>query len=342
MATKQNGVLGTYTPTVTPYTNNSLTETHPNNSVATGTGFAFYTCPGASLASGKLMLANNTGGAVNVDVAIVEQSDIIQFDALASQPNNPSTSASYLNYSYFSFPKNSYVSSIYIEYANLTGTINANETITFNNTTLTPQAQTATVLYHDTANNKIWLRNLSKPDALNVQNTTVTATASGGGTFEWGASHAGSAASQGHSGIVSFYDTYKGRLFLQNYEFRNNLDWAVLGDVNNENRELGNSNLNRSYANVYSPVATTQTRFASSNSTVTTEFITANGIELLVSGVSQAAPEQYIVRNKQITDASTLEVGGIVLGTYQTLFVNCSAAVTATFIGFEESAEIPS
>ena len=342
MAVKQNGVLGTYTPTVTPYTNNALSETHPNNTVSSGTGFPFYTCPGATLASGKLIIANNTGGNVNVDVAIVEQSDIIQFDALASQPNNPSTSASYLNYSYFSFPKNSYVSSIYVEYANLTGTINAGETLTFNNTTLTPNAQTATVHYHDTTNNKIWLRNLSKPDALNVQNTTVTATASGGGTFEWGAAHAGSAASQGHSGIVSFYDTYKGRLFLQNYEFRNNLDWAVLGDMNNENRELGNSNLNRSYANVYNPVATTQTRFASSNSTVTTEFITANGIELLVSGVSQAAPEQYIVRNKQVTDASTLEVGGIVLGTYQSLFVNCSAAVTATFIGFEETAEIPS
>ena len=210
MAVKQNGVLGTYTPTVTPYTNNALSETHPNNTVSSGTGFPFYTCPGATLASGKLIIANNTGGNVNVDVAIVEQSDIIQFDALASQPNNPSTSASYLNYSYFSFPKNSYVSSIYVEYANLTGTINAGETLTFNNTTLTPNAQTATVHYHDTTNNKIWLRNLSKPDALNVQNTTVTATASGGGTFEWGAAHAGSAASQGHSGIVSFYDTYKG------------------------------------------------------------------------------------------------------------------------------------
>ena len=138
MAVKQNGVLGTYTPTVTPYTNNALSETHPNNTVSSGTGFPFYTCPGATLASGKLIIANNTGGNVNVDVAIVEQSDIIQFDALASQPNNPSTSASYLNYSYFSFPKNSYVSSIYVEYANLTGTINAGETVTFTNGDLPP------------------------------------------------------------------------------------------------------------------------------------------------------------------------------------------------------------
>ena len=37
-----------------------------------------YTCPGATMVSGKLIIANNTGGAAAVDVAIVEQTDIIQ------------------------------------------------------------------------------------------------------------------------------------------------------------------------------------------------------------------------------------------------------------------------
>ena len=36
MAVKQNGVLGTFTPTVTPYTNLTVNATHPNNKLATG------------------------------------------------------------------------------------------------------------------------------------------------------------------------------------------------------------------------------------------------------------------------------------------------------------------
>ena len=45
MATKQNGVLGSFTPTVTPYTN----DTQPDNSLAVAANeFAFYTCPGCN------------------------------------------------------------------------------------------------------------------------------------------------------------------------------------------------------------------------------------------------------------------------------------------------------
>ena len=57
MATKQNGVLGTFTPTVTGYTNLTVPA---NSTKLTTTGFPFYTCPGATLASGKLSIATNT------------------------------------------------------------------------------------------------------------------------------------------------------------------------------------------------------------------------------------------------------------------------------------------
>ena len=79
MATKQNGVLGSFTPTVTPYTN----DTQPDNSLAVAANeFAFYTCPGATMVSAKLIISNNTGGAAAVDVGIVEQTDVIQLDAI--------------------------------------------------------------------------------------------------------------------------------------------------------------------------------------------------------------------------------------------------------------------
>ena len=87
MATKQNGVLATFTPTVSKYTNQTLPATvillHP-------TGYNIYTCPAATLMSGKLYISNNTGGSLDIDVGIVEQSDVIQLDAPAAQPGAPS------------------------------------------------------------------------------------------------------------------------------------------------------------------------------------------------------------------------------------------------------------
>ena len=56
MATKQNGVLGSFTPTVTPYTH----DTRPDNSLAVAANeFPFYTCPGATMVSAKLIISNN-------------------------------------------------------------------------------------------------------------------------------------------------------------------------------------------------------------------------------------------------------------------------------------------
>ena len=63
---------------------------------------------------------------------------------------------------------------------------------------------------------------------------------------------------------------------------------------------------------------------------------------MLVSGVSQCAAEQFIVQDKAVNDNEIFELNGIVLGTYQSLYVKSTGAVTFTFIGFEEVAEIPS
>ena len=59
MATKQNGVLATFTPTVTPYTHSSQTAT---SLAITTQGWPMYTCPGATMVSGKLIIANILDG----------------------------------------------------------------------------------------------------------------------------------------------------------------------------------------------------------------------------------------------------------------------------------------
>ena len=82
MAVKQNGVLATFTPTVSKYTNLAVDPAHPSN-LLTATEWNMYTCPAATLTSGKLIVSNNTGGALNIDVGIVEQTEVIQLDALA-------------------------------------------------------------------------------------------------------------------------------------------------------------------------------------------------------------------------------------------------------------------
>ena len=87
MAVKQNGVLATFTPTVSKYTNQVLASP----GTATPNGYNIYTCPAATLMSGKLYVSNNTGGSLDIDVGIVEQSDVIQLDTPGNQPGSPST-----------------------------------------------------------------------------------------------------------------------------------------------------------------------------------------------------------------------------------------------------------
>ena len=78
MAVKQNGVLAHFTPTVSTYTNSTLPA---NSNTATPTEYNIYTCPNGTLMSGKVFVSNNTGGALDIDIGIVEQSDVIQLDA---------------------------------------------------------------------------------------------------------------------------------------------------------------------------------------------------------------------------------------------------------------------
>ena len=339
MAVKQNGVLATFTPTTSKYTNLSLPAA--SNTVA-ATAYNIYTCPGATLTSGKLIVSNNTGGALNIDVGIVEQTDVIQLDALSSQPGTPD------NYGAFSFPSGptGYTSSLALKYSNLSGTFNLGEVISWSNTGY-GGAMTAILHKHDTVNGKLWLRNMSHPMGLQLASGDHTFTGAGGATCSVGTSYAGTTTNVGHSGNVRFYDSLNGTIYLQNFEFRNNLDYQRIYDTTsspNETREEGNNNLNRSLARLYRPVATTTTTYNNAGATTTpaTEFIDAAGVEVLVSGVSQCAAEQFIVQDKSVSDNEIFELNGIVLGTYQSLYVKSTGAVTFTFIGFEEVAEIPS
>jgi hypothetical protein len=181
---------------------------------------------------------------------------------------------------------------------------------------------------------------MSHPEALQL--TTDTTFTTSGGTFQVGSSIAGSSGNAGWSGWVRFYDSLQGTLFLNNWEFRNNLDYQYLyANDANENRQQNNNNLARSNGRIWRPVATTTPTFDNAGNTVplATEFIDAAGVEVKVSGVSQCATEQYIVKQKQVADNDIFELSGLVLGDHQSIFVSSTAAVTFSLIGFEEIAE---
>ena len=92
------------------------------------------------------------------------------------------------------------------------------------------------------------------------------------------------------------------------------------------------------------PVAATQTKYDNVGGTTTppTLFIDNNTVELKVGSVSQVTTEQLILNGFPLADNTTKEVSGIVLGTYQSIYVKSTGAVTFTLVGFEEQAEIPS
>ena len=336
MAIKQNGVLATFTPTVSKYTNRTLPD---NGNTVAATGYNIYTCPGATLMSGKLFISNNTGGSLNVKVGIVEQSDVIQLDAASAQPGSP---ANYTGFVLGNGQQTGYTSSIVIDYGNLSGTFVNGEQISWTNSNRSPAAQTAILLRHDTVNGRLWLRDMSHPLGLDLPGDT-TFTGAGGATCSVGPSHAGTGGTIGWSGLVRYFDPLTGKIYFFNREFRNNLNYANIYDVNNENRELGNNNAERSLSRYWRPVTATQERKAAAgNTTPATEFIDNNGVELLVSSVTKATTEQFIVNDLAVADNEVKEISGILLGTYQSLYVESTGAVTFTLVGLEEQAEIPS
>ena len=336
MAVKQNGVLATFTPTVSKYTNQVLASP----GTATPQGYNIYTCPAATLMSGKLYVSNNTGGSLDIDVGIVEQSDVIQLDTPGNQPGAPST---YTGFVLGNGQQTGYTTSIYVDYGSLTGTFVVGEQISWTNSNRSPSAQTAILQYHDTSNARLWLRNMSHPLGLDLPAQT-TFTGAGGATCQVGPSNAGTGGTVGWSGLVRYFDPLNGTIYFLNREFRNNLDYANIYDANTENRELGNNNVERSLSRFWRPVATTQTKYDNVGGVTTpiTEFIDNNGVELKVSSVSQAGSEQLILNGFPLADNTTKELSGIVLGTYQSIYVKSTGAVTFTLVGFEEQAEIPS
>ena len=336
MAVKQNGVLATFTPTVSKYTNQVLaspgTET-PN-------GYNIYTCPAATLMSGKLYISNNTGGSLDIDVGIVEQSDVIQLDTPGNQPGAPST---YTGFVLGNGQSTGYTTSIFVDYGSLTGTFVEGEVISWTNSNRTPSAQTAILHKHDTSNARLWLRNMSHPLGLDLPAQT-TFTGAGGATCQVGPSNAGTGGTVGWSGLVRYFDPLNGTIYLLNHEFRNNLDYAQIYDANNQVREEGNNNVERSLSRFWRPVTATQTKYDNVGGTTTppTQFIDNNTVELKVASVSQATTEQLILNGFPLADNTTKELSGIVLGTYQSIYVKSTGAVTFTLVGFEEQAEIPS
>ena len=336
MAVKQNGVLATFTPTVSKYTNQVLaspgTET-PN-------GYNIYTCPAATLMSGKLYISNNTGGSLDIDVGIVEQSDVIQLDTPGNQPGAPST---YTGFVLGNGQSTGYTTSVFVDYGSLTGTFVEGEVISWTNSNRTPSAQTAVLHKHDTSNARLWLRNMSHPLGLDLPAQT-TFTGAGGATCQVGPSNAGTGGTVGWSGLVRYFDPLNGTIYLLNHEFRNNLDYAQIYDANNQVREEGNNNVERSLSRFWRPVTATQTKYDNVGGTTTppTQFIDNNTVELKVGSVSQVTTEQLILNGFPLADNTTKELSGIVLGTYQSIYVKSTGAVTFTLVGFEEQAEIPS
>ena len=345
MAVKQNGVLAQFTPTVSDYTN--FTVDPAANAVATN-GWCMYTVPTGTLTSAKLIVSNDTGSAANIDVGLVEQTDVIQFDALGNQPGSPQ------NYGAFAFPSgtpNDYASSIKISYGNLSSgaNITSGMTVSWTNSGVTnpndgSNNHTAIVHYHDTANANLWVRNMSHPTALSL--TTNTTFTTSGGTFDVGSGVAASEGNEGWSGWVRFYDSLQGTLYLNNYEFRNNLDYEYLyANDANENRIQNNNNLARSHGRVWRPVSNLVKTYDNTGQPITTPavpttaFIDAAGVEVKVGSVSQIATEQYIVKQKQVADNDIFELSGLVLGDHQSIFVSSTAAVSFSLIGFEEVAE---
>ena len=336
MAVKQNGVLATFTPTVSKYTNQVLaspgTET-PN-------GYNIYTCPAATLMSGKLYISNNTGGSLDIDVGIVEQSDVIQLDTPGNQPGAPST---YTGFVLGNGQSTGYTTSVFVDYGSLTGTFVEGEVISWTNSNRTPSAQTAVLHKHDTSNARLWLRNMSHPLGLDLPAQT-TFSGAGGATCQVGPSNAGTGGTVGWSGLVRYFDPLNGTIYLLNHEFRNNLDYAQIYDANNQVREEGNNNAERSLSRFWRPVTATQTKYDNVGGTTTppTQFIDNNTVELKVGSVSQVTTEQLILNGFPLADNTTKELSGIVLGTYQSIYVKSTGAVTFTLVGFEEQAEIPS
>lgn len=339
-----NGLLAQYTPTVTKHTNLRL----GTGVTATSNFFPIYTCPGSTMTSGTLRIANATGSNAAVDVAIVEYTDALQLDVPANQP-----SGTY--FSDYSFSGNA--TAFVIEGSTWNSTPFApNEVVSWTNTNV-PNPNTGTFVHTakvrrwEQGLTKLWLYDMSHPLAFQpAAPTNTTFTGAGGGVIYAGPSYAGTAVTRGYEGDIRHYDATTGILYVNNPETANNIDFQRLGNLGGGATGERRSSLNGAcYVSVthnnlkYAPWANTVTRYnavTGASTTPTTEIVDNAGVELLVASVATVKVDNYIQRQKSISNNGTLEVTGIVLGQYQHLYVACTAAVNCSFIGFEEAISV--
>lgn len=192
---------------------------------------------------------------------------------------------------------------------------------------------------------------MSHPRALEpAAPANTTFTGAGGGIIYAGPAYAGTAVTTGFEGLIRYYDATSGVVYLNNPETANNLDFqrlgALGGGVSGERRSSlnGACYVTITHTNLkLAPWTNTVTRLnavTGASTTPTTEIVDDNGVELLVASVASVKVDNYIVRQKSVSDNATLEVTGIVLGQYQHLYVACSAAVNCSFVGFEEAISV--
>lgn len=338
-----NGLLAQYTPGLTKHSN----LMQATGSQLTATGFPIYTCPGSTLTSGTLRISNTSGSAQTVDVAIVEYTDAIQL----ATPTPPTYFESYS----IGGGSPAVATSHYVVGTWNSTAFQTNEVVTWTNTNVTnpldgTNVHSAKVAYWDQGNTKLWLYDLSHPAATTSYTapTDVVLTGANGGTLSIGPSYSGSQAARGNDGRVRYYDGYDGIVYVNNPETENNLKFKYLGTLGN----TGGTGERKTSLNgacyvtdIYNnlklrPWATTITLVDAVAGTTTTpvaEILTDNGTEVEVASIAGVKQENYIVKEVSVNDNATLEIPGLVLGQYQTLYVACAGQVQFSLVGFEEA-----
>ena len=340
-----NGLLAQYTPGLTKHTN--LMQAPGTQS--TSTGFNIYTCPGQTLTSGTLRISNTSGGAATVDVAIVESTDQITMAGTAAQK------AGYN----FGQGGQARVSSHYVIGTWNSTAFNQTEVVTWTNPNVTnpldgTNNHTAKVHYWDSANTKLWLYDMSHPAATTANSGSpadFTITGAGGGTISMGPTYAGSSVARGGDGLLRYYDGYDGICYVNNAEHENNLKYKYLFTLGNtggtgerKTSTAGAAYVTDIYNNLKSrPFETTITAInavTGASTTPVAEFVANDGSEVQIASVAAVNQENYIVKEVSVSDNGTLEIPGIVLGQYQSIYVSCAAQVQFSLVGFEEAVTV--
>lgn len=339
-----NGLLAQYTPGLTKHSN----LLQAAGSQLTATGFPMYTCPGSTLTSGTVRISNTSGAATTVDLAVVEWTDALQL----ATPTPPVYFESYS----IGGGSPAVATSHYIVGTWNSTTFQTNEVVTWTNANVTnpldgTNNHSAKVAYWDQGNTKLWLYDLSHPAATTsfaAPTDVVVTGGTSGATLSLGPSYAGSQAARGNDGRIRYYDGYDGIVYLNNPETENNLKFKYLGSLGNpgglgerKTSLIGAAYVTDMYNNLkLRPWTTTITlvdAVTGGTTTPITEIVTDTGVEVQVASVAGVNQENYVVKEVTVNDNATLEIPGIVLGQYQTLYVASPAQVQFSFVGFEEA-----